>query len=232
MNILGLTSDSKAYNLKGNALRIKNLDERNQIFKDLEAAGYKIKPSGLLSPRSPTWFAVLDASRYRFGQCNSCQKLISMQGIESDGHVCELCGNVTYLEVVDDESTIRFTFNSSPAEDPFIMKIKKWDRKKELLYLYPEFLGNNRHGVLSGEEASKLMKENSDKWETVTEDGQTFMVFKYLTDQNWTKKTSVIEAYQITPAFRNYVSVKVWKDKVYRDFIDKFPVPEMIDIYI
>src|SRR5690606_40187283 len=44
------------------------------------------------------------------GKCNSCESLIDTTGIRSHGHTCEVCGEVTYLEMIEG-STIRFSFH-------------------------------------------------------------------------------------------------------------------------
>jgi len=71
------------------------------------------------------WFAKLP--NIRFGLCGSCNKLISVQGIQSHGHKCEKCGAVTYYKLVDG-STLRFVFNNDEERGPFSpqlnMKVK------------------------------------------------------------------------------------------------------------
>ena len=174
------------------------------------------------------WFAKLP--NIRFGLCGSCNKLISVRGIQSHGHKCEKCGAVTYYKLVDG-STLRFVFNNDEERGPFSpqlnMKVKRWDTENGFLYLYYNFLDGGLSTV-TGEKALSYLDRNKDKWGIVKEDGVDLLKIKYTLD--WNRETAVIEPYDTWGSESNHNIVKVWKAKQYDEW-DRLPVPETISIF-
>lgn len=171
------------------------------------------------------WFAHLDIRR---GKCGSCGQHISICGIRMHGHKCELCGKVTYYDIVDG-STIRFSFIQSGWSDAradITMTAYRWDTKRGYLYLYPKV----SKGLWLGNEAAQAyFKKNNDKWERVTKRGRQLIRIKY--PNPWRSDVSAIEPSDVHGSFWNHRIVRVWDGKEYGEFFENLPVPEYVSIY-
>lgn len=175
------------------------------------------------------WFVKIDVKRHK---CASCQSYIDMRGIMSHGHTCEVCGEITYLEVIDG-SRVRFQFKDADDQQSLfgtqlLMLAKRWDKENSLLYLYPEpqsggFL------VTSGDEADEYLQQHKTKWEMVVEDGQKLLKVRYV-EGMMNSDNDVINVIEIFDHHYNFSAIRVWKGKEYPDYGD-FPVPETLHIY-
>lgn len=172
------------------------------------------------------WFVHLDLRR---AKCGSCGQIIDVCGVQAHGHKCELCGEVTYYNIIDG-STVRFSFIDRELQEPpladLTMKAKRWDVEEGYLYLYPEVLD----GLwLRGERAKQYFEENSDKWEAVKEDGQDLIRVKY--PQPWDYNVAAISPSDIYGNHWNHKIVLIWDGKEYPEYSHDLPVPQSISIY-
>lgn len=179
------------------------------------------------------WFASLEVRR---GKCGSCNGLIDVRGIQSHGHKCELCGAVTYYDILDTResktaSSIRFSFTSQNDESIGLADIRMdahhWDIAEGYLYLYPEV----KDGLwLKGDRAQKYLDSNKDKLEWITlNDGKQLIRVKY--PHPWNYNESAINPSEIYGHHWNHKIVKVWDGKEYGEWDQDFPLPETISVY-
>jgi hypothetical protein len=172
------------------------------------------------------WHAHLDMRR---GKCKSCNGLIDITGLQCHGHKCELCGAVTYYDIIDG-STVRFSFVQK-GEDKYgladlTMKAKRWDVDAASLYLYPKVFD----GLwLHGERAKQYFEANKDKWEEIEEDGQKLVRVHYA--EQFLLKDSVINPSEVNGHYWNHKIVLVWEGKEYDECFSNLPVPESINVY-
>ncbi len=226
----------------GGDLYVKNSKAMKRLHRELRYLGYQIDnlrhdkyrldkgatPREMEKGGWSLWFAKLP--NIRRGVCGSCGATISTLGIQSHGHKCERCGEVTYWEMVEG-SVIRFVFLQKEGRgmwDPELkMKVHHWDTREGLLYLYPEALEGGLSTV-TGDTARQYLGNNHEKWNVVTIDGQKIIVIKY--PKQWRRDTAVIEPYEIYGHQWNHKIVKIYKGKHYSDW-DRLPVPETFSIY-
>lgn len=173
----------------------------------------------------PLWFAKIDVYR---GKCLSCNGLIDIWGIETHGHKCELCGEVTYYEIIDG-SEVRFSFIQRDGKEhdwaDITMKAKRWDTENGYLYFYNEPLTNR--WLKTEEQFHQFLNENNDKWEYVEE--ENLIRVKY--PQPWNSQISAINPAEISNSYRNHKIVKVWEGKEYGKYDQDFPLQESISIF-
>ena len=176
------------------------------------------------------WYAHLNDIRR--GKCGSCQSYISTQGIGHHGHVCEVCGAITYLHIKDG-SGVRFSFAGEAGFLPpqLQMKAYKWDAEQGHLYLYPEPLKSGSWGVRSGDEALDLLAKHQDKYERVDLDGKALLKMRYA--DSWEAKDheqDSIEVSEVYDHYWNHKIVRLWEGKEYGEW-GNFPLPESMVIY-
>lgn len=242
--MLGLdfkVEDNEIVDVMG-SLYVKTPDALKRLLHDLRKRGYKVDNLRKAEYRKrdnvstdtmekngwSLWFAKLPNTR--FGVCGSCHKLISTTGIQSHGHKCEKCGEVTYYDLIDG-STLTFVFNND-EERGFLspqlrMKVRQWDTKNGILYLYPEFLEGG-FSVVTGEKAQAYLDRNKGKWTFGLIGSEKMIVIPCSLE--WDRNTAMIERYDSYDHFWNHKIVKVWKDKQYNE-LDRLPVPETISVY-
>lgn len=171
------------------------------------------------------WFAHLNVTH---GKCGSCKRLISVAGIRSHGHKCELCGEVTYYEIVDG-TKIRFSFTQVGNEFGLMdvtMKAQRWDAEAGYLYLYPEIFD----GLWSrGDQAKQYFEANKSKWEEVEENGQRLIRVKY--SLPYDREVSTINPSEFSLHYWNHQIVDIWEGKEYGEYSLSFPVPKTINVY-
>ena len=202
---------------------IKNLREddyrkkKGVTIEQMEQEGYSL------------WYASLQGIER--GKCGSCRAYISVGGIRSHGHRCELCGAVTYLEM-QDGSMIRFAFPEPGFPPPeLVMEVSWWDSEHADLYLYPEPQESREWGVLTGEQAVKHLMDHHACWEHAEIGRKALIKVKYA-DSPLTSghRDDTIEVRGVTNHYWNHMIVRLWKGKEYREW-DQLPVPEGISIY-
>lgn len=240
--ILGMNltnEDDSVINVSG-ALHVKTPAALETLLRELKAIGYKIdnlrddehrKSNGVDIETMEKngwslWFAKLDVRR---GKCNSCKGIISTLGIRSHGHTCELCGAVTYYDMIDG-STVRFSFIERERERggmaDITMKVKRWDTEEGHLYFYPDIL----EGLwLKGDRAKQYFEEHKDKWEEVDENGEKLIRVAY--PRPWNYDVSAINPSDINGHFWNHQIVRVWEGKEYPEYLGGFPLQDTISIY-
>lgn len=211
------------------SLFVKTETAMQQLIGELEMIGYEVKKS---EHGANNWFASL--SDIRKGKCGSCGELISVQGIQSHGHQCEKCGEVTFWKIIDG-TTIRFSFierdesKESPMMVDLKMTAKRWDTDAGYVYFYSSIEG----GLWTNKErAQAYFDANSDKWEEVDEDGEKLIKMRYT--QPWDYEICAFNPSDISGPYgktRNHSIVKVWKGEVYDDWSQNFPLPDMINMY-
>lgn len=224
----------------GDKLHVETQPALEILLKELKQIGYTIKDlresnyrkDGYVSVETmekngwPLWEASLDVRR---GKCKSCNGFIELSCIQSHGHRCELCGAVTYYEIIDG-SEIRFSFVEKVESYSFFdisMKARRWDTETGYLYLYPEVAD----GLwLRGEAAEQYFKAKKDEWEEVEEDGRKFIKLRYIDPVN-TDEAPVIKISEIFGHYSNHEIVLVWEGKEYDEFSPDFPVPQSISIH-
>lgn len=180
------------------------------------------------------WFAKLPDIRR--GKCGSCNGLISNLGIQSHGHTCELCGAVTYYQIIDG-TDIRFSFIDREGVGHGMadirMKAQRWDTEAGYLYFHPQVEG----GLwLKDERAQKYFdtwfeKLPRDVIDMVEENGQQLCKVRY--PHPWKYEVSAINPSDIRGHYSNYEIVKLWQGTEYAEFFgdQEFPLPETISIY-
>lgn len=237
---MALTNDNDSLVAVSGSLYVKTPEALQVLFHELRAIGYEIDNLRQADYRKKNhvsvetmekdgwslWFAKLDTRR---GKCGSCNQFISLSGIRSHGHTCELCGAVTYYDVIDG-SLMRFSFierdKGGSGMADIKMKVKRWDTQEGFIYFYPEVLD----GLwLRGERALSYFNAYKDLWEEVTENEQKLIRMKY--PQPWDYNTSVINPSDISGHFFNHSVVKVWEGKEYDEYSSDFPYPDSISIY-
>ncbi len=170
----------------------------------------------------------------RRGKCSTCQAYISEQGIRSQGHTCENCGAITYLEI-QDGSLVRFNFVGEEGYFPSELQMKAyyWDADQSDLYLYPDFPEQRGGwGVLHGDKTQEYLAKHQDKWERVERDGNTYLKVRYV-KSSWTKDhegVSTIDVRDISNHYWGHKIVRLWEGKEYSEWDTKFPVPESISV--
>ncbi len=241
--ILGLNITNKneeLVDIAGN-IYVKTPRALKSLLRGLRNIGYEIKnlrkEKSSLSDASvehkekngwSLWYASLPD--IRAGRCGSCGGLISVYGIHSHNHKCELCGATTYAEIRDG-STVRFCFidegNSGGMAD-IKFRAKYWDSEAGHLYLYPTVLdGNWRHG----ERALQYLEEHKDKWERVTRFGHPYIRITYKKYGEYAEGERVIDMTDILDHYHNHRIVKIWKGVEVDDMFGKLPIPQSINIY-
>src|SRR3989344_7628012 len=170
---------------------VKTPEALEALLTELRTIGYKIdnlrkddcrKEEGVsveMMERDgwPLWYANLDVRR---GKCGSCHQYIDVTGIQSHGHKCERCGDVTYYKIIDG-STVEFSFVQHDENEfdmaGLAMKARRWDTETGYLYLYPDIIDGRlwKHG----ERAKQYFETNKGAWEEVTEDGQRLIRVRY-----------------------------------------------------
>jgi hypothetical protein len=176
------------------------------------------------------WFARLP--ELRKGKCDSCNSYISVGGIRSHGHTCEICGAVTYRELIEG-STVRFRFSGDEQVmfgPELNMTVKKWDAEAGFLYLRTEFLEHGGLCVVSGDKAKNYMARHSDKWDLVEDDGEQVYKIHYA-DSFYIQPDAVIEMIDTWGHEWNHKIVLVWDGKEYQEYFNDLPVPETVSIY-
>jgi hypothetical protein len=241
--ILGmdLTNKDETVVAVSNSLYVKTPEALATLLCELRAIGFEIddlRNSAHRKERCTSvetmeknawslWFAHVDVRR---GKCNSCEGIIDMRGIQTHGHQCELCGAVTYYEIVDG-TKVRFSFIERDEETraglrDISLKAKRWDIKEGYLYFYPDVLDGL---YLRGSNAEQYFRQHKDKWKVVVEDGQKLVRMKY--PYPWDYDVAAIEITDIYSHYMNYQIVKIWEGKEYPEYFGNFPVPDMIHIY-
>lgn len=223
-------------------LYVKTPEALSELLTDLQGRGYEVtdlRKDKYRLDRGATvaqmeekgwslWFASMPDLRR--GKCNSCGSLISVVGVHSHGHKCEICGEITYYELVDG-STITFVFNNN-EERGFMsprlrMKVKLWDVENSLLYLYPEFLEGGL-SVVTGDSADDYLKQNSRFWRKGSVGSGELIVIEY--SLKWDRRTALIEPYDSYGHYWNHTIVKIWEGKEYGEY-GELPIPESMSIY-
>jgi hypothetical protein len=172
------------------------------------------------------WFATLDVRR---GKCKSCGGYISCGGIQMHGHKCELCGEVTYYDIVDG-STVRFSFIQRDERDQrhadITMKAKRWDTEEGYLYFYPE----PKDGLwLKGEAAvAEYLAANNNLWEAVTEGDQSLIRVRYPLE--WDYEVAAINPSESYGHYWNHSIVRVLDGVEYPEH-GQMPLPDMVSVY-
>lgn len=225
-----------------NGLYCKTPTSLKGAIKELKCIGYKVKDlrkdkdtlerctvEQLEAGSGMLWFASLKDVRH--GKCGSCGSLISTRGIQSHGHTCEVCGEVTYYELVED-STVRFTFRGDDGFFPpeLHMEVKRWDVEEGWLYLKYAFLDLGRR-CLFGDEAEDYLAANTDKWELVEEDGEKLLRVKYRSGFMVPRDDDTIEMRDHFGGYRNFKIVKVWDGVEYDEYDRNFPLPDTVLLY-
>lgn len=190
--------------------------ERGTTVQEMEQNGWSL------------WYASLPDMRR--GKCKSCNSLIDTRGIQSHGHKCEVCGEVTYYDLIDG-STLTFVFNNDGERglmSPQLrLKVKRWDAENGLLYLYPEFLKGGL-SVVTDKKAEDYFYRHTDKWYYDLSGESKIVVIAYTLQ--WNRDTAAIEPYDSTDHYWNHSIVKVWDGKEYNEY-DHLPIPESMSIY-
>lgn len=224
----------------GGDLYVKNQQALVDLLSHLRTVGYKIddlrraayvKSAGA-TPQSmeqngwSLWYAHLDIRR---GKCGTCNSYISTAGIRSHGHRCEVCGDITYEDIVDG-STVRFTFiepdgQPSSSWDDIAMVAKNWDVEEGYLYLYPSIDLNERYRSRE----VRVFYENSDKWEEVVVDGERLIRVRYTLPFDY--QLSAINPRQIGGHYWNHKIVLVWDGVEYSEYFSKLPIKQSMSIF-
>lgn len=210
---------------------IKDLREDSAMRTDRHVSIEQMEQNG-----HSLWFAQLDGIHY--GKCNSCGSYISIQGLQLHGHRCEVCGEVTYYEIIDG-STVTFTFRDDKrgvfAPD-LRMPAKRWDTDEGWLYLHRKF-GPADYAIMDTEQSEKYLAENADKWEAVEEDGQQLIKLRYpvrhLSDA-LASESVLNPGVKIWGHHTNYTEVRLWEGEeygVHRFSGKELPLPETISLY-
>lgn len=233
--------ENKNVVLISNDLYIKTPDALEEVLKKLRALGYKIKDlrkeesdRRISVPEMekngyPLWYARLEDVQK--GKCGTCHSLIKTKGIRSHGHKCEVCGAVTYYEIVDG-TKVRFRFLNPAYEHVMLppdirFEAKRFDAENSALYLYPDPLGGS-FGVVTGEKAKKYLEFNREYWDLIEEEGQLLLKVKY--SSTGMLEDSDINMCDVFGHVYNHKIVRVWKGKEYPEY-GEFPIPESMPIY-
>lgn len=178
------------------------------------------------------WYAHL--TDIRKGKCKSCDSLISTVGIQMHGHQCEVCGEVTYLDIIDG-SLVKFRFNRDNGEvfGPVLrMKAKRYDIEEGWLYLKKEFDEHGGFLVVSGEEAENYLALHADKWELVEENGEQLLKIRYVHRALLKEDgVDVIEMHEVSGHYWNHSIVKVWDGVEHSEYGSDFPLRESFGVY-
>lgn len=237
---LNLTSTNDSVVEIGGDLYVKTPEALETLLRELRDVGYQIDNLRESTDRLEhnmsvaemearglsLWFAKLDIRR---GKCGSCGGIISIRGIRVHNHKCELCGAVTYQEIVDG-SIVRFKFRSATSSHRTTIRLlaHHWDAEEGYLYLYPGTLLGGFN--LTGHDAAAYMDAHKELWENVTVDGLELIKVRYIRGlQN--DGSSAIEPYNISGSVYNHRIVNVWDGKEYDEFFSNLPVRDMISIY-
>jgi hypothetical protein len=225
-------------------LYAKTPEALKRLLKELESFGYKVenlrqaeyrKNDGVTVNQMEQdgwllWFAKLP--NLRRGKCKSCNSLIDVRGIQTHGHTCEVCGMVTYYDIIDG-TTIRFEFineyNRGYMLTPQLnMTAKRWDTEEGYLYLYYKFLENGGLSVVHGKRAEEYLAENKGMWEIVEENGDKLLKVKY--PLVWNAQECAINPHDTCNHYWNHEIIKVWDGQEYSEYA-RLPIPETISIY-
>lgn len=177
------------------------------------------------------WHARLKNIRY--GKCGSCQQYISTQGIESHGHTCETCGEVTYL-YLPKGATVRFQFVRVPyrvLDRQLVMDVIHWDRENGWLYLEPEMVELAGLMVAYGDIAADYLNEHLDKWELTEYEGQAAMKVRYFGSGHERYSENGIELYGSSGEYKNFSIVRIWDGVEYSEYGQDFPLPPSLYLY-
>lgn len=229
-NVIEITGD----------LYVKTQEALDQLMEKLKSTGYKIKdlrkekdgeaPIEMMEKNGwSLWYASLP--NLQKGKCGSCKSIIKVGGICSHGHKCEVCGEVTYYDIIDG-STVEFRFNDDGYDGVMFspklkFNVKRWDAEESRLFLYPEPL-EGRLSSVTGEKAKKYLEENKSKWQEVEENGQKLIQIKYA--RTGMIKDSDINMYEIMGHYHNHSIVKIWGGEEYSEWAD-LPINERMSIY-
>lgn len=196
------------------------LNRENVSVRQMEKNGWSL------------WYASFPDNRR--GKCCSCNSLISTLGIKAHGHKCEICGEVTYLDIIDG-STIRFSFVPEEGEEYSMADIKmtaqRWDTEAGYLYLYPTaepglWLRNN-------DEANEYLHARSDRFEIVVEKvngtDQELVKIPYK-PRHLRGDDSVISVNDVHGHHWNHKVVRIWEGQEFDELFGDFPVLESISI--
>lgn len=213
-------------------LYVKTEEAMQQLIAELETTGYEVKQSEY---GSNSWYASL--RDIRAAKCGSCEELISTLGVQSHGHKCEKCGEVTFWKIIDG-TVIRFSFIEREEDGRSLMMTdlkmtaKRWDTDAGYVYLYPQIEG----GLWTSDDRAKAYFEaNSNKWEEVEEDGEKLIKMRYT--QPWDYKVCAINPSEISGpggegiTLRNFSIVKIWDGVEYSQWSRDFPLPDSISLY-
>ena len=223
-------------------LYVKTPQALEALLAELRRVGYEIKdlrkdefradrgvPVSEMEEKGwSLWYASLPDIRH--GKCKSCGSVISVAGVRFHGHKCEICGEVTYYDLVDG-STMKFVFLNN-RERNFLspklkMRVKRWDVEQEDIYFYYEFLEGGL-SVVTGNQATAYLNENKRLWQVIEEDGQKLLKVRY--SLYWDRDTAAIEAYDSYGHYWNHSIVKIWDGKEYGE-LDHLPIPESMNIF-
>ncbi len=215
-----------------NELHVRSEVELKALFTKLAELGYTINdlrkdkhrlenrkwtPERMIELKISLWFAKLDVTR---GKCGSCKNIIGFRAIQTHQHSCEICGEFTYIHVVDGGS-IEFAFPRSAT--PIKLYTQRWDTDEGYLYLYPGFIDDHRG------EMSQCFAENPTLWTEVTENGQKLI--RVTKGYEWDASRD-IHTYRTTGSIRNYTEVHFWRGVEYTTYGEpKLPVLQTINIH-
>ncbi len=183
-----------------------------------------------------SWYAHLDVDRIR---CKSCKQFIEQRGVAATGHVCELCGEITYIEL-GAGSIVSIEFAQHEDErgmfSPEItLEVASWDYENGLLYLESEPLQGNRFSSVTGEKAQAYLAKHASEWQYVELEGHKVIQLQYwpshkrYADEQFKNLISV--GHNGPPLRRNYSEVKVWEGKEYEGPFGRLPIPDSITVY-
>lgn len=242
--VQALNINSKDVALIGNELYCRTPEALELTLVTLREIGYEVKDQrldGFSIQRGETtpqemekngwalWYASLDISQ---GKCGSCYEHISTRDIEMHGHRCEMCGDITYLQMTKG-GRVRFRFitDGAPSIFPQLnMAVVYWDTDEGYLYLDPVPLAYAGLGVVYGKKALAYLDEHSDKWNLVNYEGKPTIAVRYAQNSN-DCSDDVIELYDVVGTYSNFTIVKVWEGVEYPKYGKKLPIPESLDIY-
>lgn len=224
-------------------LYAKSPEALDKLLKALRDYGYDIKDCGQDGDRPPRekqeregwylWWAHLsDNAMQRRGKCDSCNSYIDTRGIQSHGHKCEVCGEVTFWEYIDG-TTVKFVFladdNSAFFSPKMRMVVKAYDEATESIILYPTpEIGGGWSDYATVEDAQAALDRNSHAWSEVEIDGETYISIRY--PHQFNRNEAVIEMYEVWGHKGNHKIVKLFKGVEYSEY-DRLPVRESYSIY-
>lgn len=207
------------YDIRDVRVDEKYLEQNSTTPSEMEQQGHAL------------WYASLPGIRW--GKCGSCQQLIDTRGIQSHGHACEKCGEVTRYELPKG-SQIRFKFRGSShrAYSPELnMEVVHWDADGGWLYLVPTPLDHVGLCVVTGEKAQEYLDKHADQWELTEYDGQPALKVCYIRQGVGLDRSASVDALGVVGMYSNHEFVRVWKGVEYPASGPSFPLPESIHVY-